>query len=119
VNPACFSIRNDSYYLSYASLRAIFLISSSSCPHFTIHSEVSEGEFSDTPNTSAFVQMALDTLSIPTMSIKYKESLQQYQEARHSASLFDKGRPDGSNRMAEGLVGLWNYYTIISHGVLD
>jgi hypothetical protein len=39
-----------------------------------IHSEVSEGEFSDTLNTSAFVQMALDTLSIPTMSTEYERA---------------------------------------------
>jgi hypothetical protein len=39
-----------------------------------IHSEVSEGEFSDTLNTSAFVQIALDTLSIPTISIEYERA---------------------------------------------
>jgi hypothetical protein len=54
-----------------------------------IHSEVSEGEFSDTPNTSAFVQMALDTLFIPTMSIEYKRAFSRTKKlvTRHRYSI--------------------------------
>jgi hAT family C-terminal dimerisation region len=63
-------------------------------------------------------QIALDTLSITAISTECERVFSGTKKLVNSHRCSIKEDPNRSSRMSEGLVGLWNYYTIIGEDVV-